>query len=265
MKKMFLAIALGVILIGPPVARAQDAQPEDNPIHQQTVEWIKENNKFGVDAKIVTDMTELIDRSIQAHENFLLSFGENLIQSGKPHVLASWDGQVFVFQLSPEQARRMDLKSSSVNQTTGKMRAKREVPPLARVAQAKVTNATHLDGSQKTNGEVNCQILSPLPNNTAVRLSYSRKGSTTSSFYYAKNLPSEGETKISFSFPAINSPSDKERFSGPLPAFLDLATINQANNNVEIKLISNTVGVLLDIQSGADNTPMARQPIDVIR
>jgi hypothetical protein len=247
MKKLLYAIAATLVLAPFGVARADDEDPSQNPARQKAVAWIKENNRYGVDAQIVTDMTEVIDKAVTAKENFALSFGERLLSGGSPVQLASWDNELLVIPLTARQAREMDLKESSVNLVTNKSHAKRDPAPVANVQSIKFNDSSHINGSKPITGELTCQITGAMPDKAAVRVSYFKGSAVSSTFAYPDNLKGNGAITVKFTVSPVNSQSDTKKQYGPLPVFVDLCTIKEEGGNVNVRVISNSIAEVINI------------------
>ncbi len=247
MKKLFCLFTAIVLLAPIGRLRAEDIDPSQDPARQKAVAWIKENNKFGVDAQIVTDMTEAIDKALSAGENFAITFGEHLLSGGTPVQIVYWDGEFLVIPLTAEQARAVDLKESSVDLVTNKGRAKREPVKVATIQSVKFDNPSSVDGSKPVTGEVTCDITGTMPSNAAVRVAYFKGSAVSSGFSYPDNLKGSGTVTVKFSVSAINSDSDAKKHYGPLPVFIDLCTIKEEGGNVNVRVISNTVGDLITV------------------
>ena len=192
-------------------------------------------------------MTDVIDKAVLAHENFALSFGEQLLSGGAPAEIVSWDNAFLVIPLTAEQARQMDLKPSSVDLVTNKGHAKRAESPALEVQTVKFDNAASVDGSKKLAGEMTCKIVGKMPDQPAVRISYFKGSATSSGFSYPDNLKGKGEVKVKFSFSPINSKDDQKKTYGPLPVFVYVCTIKEHGGNIDVNVISNTVGQLVTV------------------
>jgi hypothetical protein len=247
MKKLLFALA-AALLIPTWTAGADNTDPAQNPARRKAVAWIKENNRYGVDAQIVTDMTEVIDKAVSAGQNFAMSFGETLLSGGAPAQIVSWDGEFLVIPLTVQQARAMGIESSSVSVSTNNSQKRDPTPPL-KVQSVKFDNPDSVDGSKPLTGELTCEIVGTLPNQPAVRVSRMAGGTTQSGFSYPDNLKGSGVVTVKFSVPAVNSDSDKKKYYGPLPVLVDVCTIKQDGGNVDMRVISNTIAKLITVKS----------------
>jgi hypothetical protein len=209
------------------------------------VDWIKENNRWGVDAPIVKDMTGQIDSAITAHENFCMTLGEHLLSAGSPVYVTSWDGEFMIIPLTAEQARAMEVGESSASFATHKWTAVRDASPVLSVQSVTFENADNVDGSKSVSGELTCQITGDLPEGPAIRISYGKNNSTVASYSYPKDLKGSGQVTVKFSMSAVNSKDDEKKYHGPLPVFVDVCTINQQSGDTRI--ISNTVARLITV------------------
>lgn len=237
-----VCLALG---FGLTAVRADVGVPAKGAARNKIVAWVTQNNKFGPTSGIVKDMSNAVDQEIHRVNNLTLAFGSGLTRSGKAHIVTTWAGEVFTFDLTDAQARKMGVKPSSVDFSTGtKSLDKRQTPAIATVQGLAIDNANNLDGAKPITGVITVVAGQPLPATMAVRLSYMVGKSTVSSFHYPK--PGQNGGKIAFSFGKING--NGRAFAGPLVVFVELVTITEQNGNIDATTLSNTVATLVDVK-----------------
>ena len=80
-----------------------------------------------------------------------------------------------------------------------------------------------------------------------MRVAYFKGAAVSSGFSYPDNLKGSGAATLKFSVSAINSESDAKKHYGPLPVFVDICTVKEEAGNVNIRVISNTIGELITV------------------
>ena len=217
--------------------------------HQKAIGWLKQNNKFGPDHGIVKDMTSVMDDATKDGFNVNLSFGKNLMKSGKFQSISLWSGQFISFSLTDQQAAKIDLKESSVDTNTAKRQDKRAAKPIFALSELKFNelNQGTIAGSTKLTGTLKCQLLGKLePGKTyALRQGYRTKVNVLRFHYYEEHPTAEG-VAIVFRFNEINEP-DADPYVGPMPVFMDICSVAQSGNDLDIELLSNSLGTLFDV------------------
>jgi hypothetical protein len=223
------------------------AKVDSSAAGEEMLRWIKSNNRFGSDSKLVEDMAELIQSEIAKGQTFSLTFGPNLMKSGQPHQLHLFAGKFFKFRLTAEQARRLDVDGGSLTHASGPSSHKElRGDTLVKLSAPQFQGGNTLKGSQRMTGQVTCETLKNTGGQYAIRLSYYTSGNRMS-FHYPDSLPvTNGQ--LSFDVSAVNSAEDREKFSGPLVVFMDLCTVKENNGEITVTLHSETVAVLVDVE-----------------
>ncbi|MBY0528203.1 MAG: hypothetical protein K2R98_32710 [Gemmataceae bacterium] len=234
-------VALGLVL-----SSGMGAEPATDAARNQMVEWMKANNAWGPNSGVVNTMRNEIDNDVRDNRNYCVGFGNELTRSKKPYLLYSFSGQFYVFELTDTQARELEISPRGNSYSTLSVnRDQRVAPSLVQIAKPSIDNARGIDGTKPLTGKVSLKLLNSLPANTAVRLCYSAGGSTSCLFHYLDNLPQK-DGEVSFSFKPINAEREK-KVVGPLVVFIDLCTVRQVNGQVEIKVLGNTQGIMLEV------------------
>ncbi len=241
---------------------AQPELPDVAATSKAVVDWIKDNNKFGPGAQIVEIEASHLVNDLPQFNYISYTFGPGLMKSGKAHQLLVWAGQVFTFQLTDEQAARLQPKIepfSSRYENGNIGREQRYTPPLAKLSSPVIKDAKELDPEQTIEGAVEVNIQTEFPKEIVLRLSYRAVGATVRRYFYPKEELGKGTTKLRFSFGGLKSKNEESRVkSQPLVLFLDLCIVPQ-QGQVD-KILSNTVAVLVDVNAkglGGTNTPPA--------
>jgi hypothetical protein len=191
----------------------------------------------------VRDYTWLVDEEVENGNNVSLIFGSNFLRSGKAAQVFLFAGQFFSFELSRDQAARLELKPNTVRQLIDKRYDRTDTPLLAELSTLKIDGSDVLDRSKKITGSVACRTLAKGRGQLALRLSYRGTDGYVASFHYLDKGGVDGKRKLAFSF----SPIDYSR-AGPLVLFLDLCTVIERHGRLpDIVRHSNTLGVLVQV------------------
>ena len=221
---MILGLALG--FVGP--ARGEAPVPDPKAARDKLVAWVRANNRCSPDSAMVRDTAQMVDAEITKVNSLTFTFGKGQTWSGKGYQLIIWAGQFFVFELTDDQLKSLDIDSNTTRVQTGTRHLdRREVAPLVQIERPKLDGGTSLDGKNAVSGEVAFKATKQLPKGLAVRLSYVGPGGTVGQFQYLeKGLPENAAT-VPFQFKAINSEgdSDDKDIAGPLVLFLACARL----------------------------------------
>lgn len=217
----------------------------------KAVDWIKKNNKFGPDHGIVNDMSTHIDEQTQEGFNINLYFGKNLLKSGKFHSVHLWSGQFFQFDVTERQASTMDLGPLGVQTSTGKRQDKRATTPVFQLSELKLQSVKNgqTPGNKKLEGTVKCQLVGEFDESKsyALRMGF-RTDVNVMRFHYFDEKPNSDGVTIKFSYDPVNDDDKEKMFQGTLASFFDICTIKEADGNLDISLLSNSVGALIDVK-----------------
>lgn len=251
MRYRWTLAALGLFLAPVAVVLAQATIPDSRAARDKIVAWIRANNKWGPDHAIVRDTSEQVDADIGRVNNLTLTYGSGLTRSGRPCQLCVWAGQFFAFELTNDQAKALGTGPSSMSYTTGtKQRDRRQTPPAVIISKPGLRDAQNLDGKADVSGAVTFKASGPLPEKSAIRMSFEVGQSTTSRFQYLDGgLPADGKL-LTFAFKGINADRAKgeKDFAGPLVLFFDLCTVKEKDQAVEVTILSNSVAGLVDVK-----------------
>ncbi len=217
-------------------------------LRQKAVEWIKTKTQYNPDDESFARILGQIDKDVKADKYFTVALGSDLVKSGKPQLVFGFAGELFVFELSGARAKKLRLGALDADYATagGKRLDKRTADPVAKLESPEIKNANRLGRKKKITGRVACQTLRARKGKYALRLSYQAGGSWTHQFYPLKKLPKEKGT-LRFSFKSLGTGKGGKSFAGPVAVFLDLCTLKQKAGGTEIKIHSNTVGMLVDV------------------
>ncbi len=214
----------------------------------QALAWLRENNRWGPDAGIVQNLAADFAPYPGQIDGFLLLFGPRLLRSQQPTLVAGNLGGFFVFSLTAEQARALNLAESQRRfRGLRNIADRRRATPRVRLSDLKIDNAQPLDLDKKLSGSIAYEVPGPaITRHFAVRLSmYLEGGRRQSVLFWFKNRTLEGRGTLSFVFPPLASPTLRPR--GPLVLFADLCTDPDGVLLVE----SDTIAILVEAAAGS--------------
>ena len=236
---------LPVFLFAASVVFSQSGHPFGGSLNRSAVSWLKNNNAFGPDHVIVSDLGKRVYQSLGMGRHFSLFLGKNLIKSGKASVAASWNDQLFLFELSDEQWSVLGLGPGSAQVKEGSVFYDRvKNPRSVTISDLRIADWPNIDGMREVTGVVTCEQKGLSGNKLALRMAFSAWGSTEAKFFYVDTLKEQG--KIQFRFPAIND-QEGRLICGPLVVFCDLCEV-QGHRPGEITVLSNPLALLLNVR-----------------
>ncbi|MBY0514272.1 MAG: hypothetical protein K2P78_10220 [Gemmataceae bacterium] len=255
----FLAAALW---LAAPVAPAQDddvlpkkgeggrpqlplEEPRTKVMRDKLTGWLEEHASVKA---LPNHAGEAFDKAFADGNTFRYALGSELTDTETPYLIDCWDNRLYFHALSAEQAKAFKLGPRSAIQfaPTARQRARRLASPLVQLEAATITGGKSVDNLSPIKGKVTLKASKAPAGKYTLRMSYRRGSAMTDTFHHLEELPEAGE-KVSFSFSAVNRADDKDKFTGPLPVYIDLVTIVKKETDFQITIYSNTLPVLLDV------------------
>lgn len=214
---------------------------------EKAIDWLKLNNAFGPDHKIVADQAAVIDAELAAGRNVHLVFGKGLVKSGRATFVCVRDGTFFPVPLTADQDRAFDFpRMSVVKQPAGKS-GWRLTEPRAQLHDLKVADADALDGAKKLAGTVRYRRLDDEAGHYALRVQFIVGDVNLTGYHHlGQSLPkSEGE--FEFSFTAVLGQNRTHR--GPLPVFVDLVSFATSDRQGEPAIAGNSLWQVVTVKA----------------
>jgi len=246
MRQAWTLLTLGTLFIGALPAGA-DNRTDTEAVRRQATSWIKAAAKPGPNSPLATNVSQRISDTLDEGRNVGVLLSAELAKSGKAQWGLSWAGVFFVFDLTPEQARRYGLEPEVVVTQQGARRNdQRLAQPAAQLDRLHIDNVAAQPGDRDLTGSVTLQLYGASRSDLLLRVSYKLKGSTVEVTKPLRELPADG--RVLFTIDPINRPDRKEVYDGPLPVFVDVCVEKGEGINRQLLVVSNTLGVLVDIQ-----------------
>jgi serine/threonine protein kinase len=229
----------------PPSPAAQPLAVEPAPprpdVHERLVAWLKENNVFGPEHNFVREQADRVDQPLIQGKGFELSIGGGLLKSGKPTLLTTHSGKLFILEYSTAQARaqRLAAKGVIVRETVG-YHSPIRTAPLAELSELRIDGAENLDPRQRVTGTLAYRVLGEGTGNFALRMcSHAGKKGVTGYQYIKGGALPEKNGSLSFSFPEVDA-SDSATVTA-IPVFLDLLLLAEPFRPNKATVVSNTL------------------------
>jgi hypothetical protein len=241
-----------LLVLGPaPHVLAQAKTPDTAEASKKAAEWVRDNNAFRKDHPLAKDMAKMIEQEVGRVNNLKLTFAPDLMKSGKAHELHLWAGEVFVFPLNNDQARRLALKRGEVRVDRGpNARDLRARTAPVKLGKLTLTGGAALDGARPTTGKLVIEVVAPPQKPVALRLAYTVGGRTTAHYHHLPAGLKKGAQEVSFKFGPING-GGRPPHAGPVVVFVEACEVANKGGGVEVTILSNTLAQLVDVTGGA--------------
>jgi hypothetical protein len=137
------------------------------------VAWARENCVAGPNHRFVVNTAEHIDKALTKGDGFQFYVGSGLLKSGRPTVLAGRLGDLFLFELKPEDEPRLgELPKRTWSMPYPQASHRRRPRQRARISGLHIDQADRLPRDRRVTGFVSYEILEPLDGEVLVRLVY---------------------------------------------------------------------------------------------
>jgi hypothetical protein len=228
----------------PPV---EPAKPVPGNIKGQAVDWIRKNNVLGPMDQLVTNVEQQLAKNVGPKDGFLYMLGPQLMKTGKPTVLTGWGNQLFVHELTPEQAKRAKLEDFAYalrvifQPATDQIRETQD----AILSNVSIEGADALDPTKKITGTVSYQRTNKAPNFPSLRVIQIVEGGQFSTVHhFVDDFPAD-KGQLAFSFPEVADSNPKHQ--GALITILELVDYPNEDRQGRPSVLSNPVAVLLNV------------------
>jgi len=244
----------------PPAARPVESVPAPLPevvtlrkgpmsreeIRNETVAWIKANDRWGAGHELVGRIADDFDGSVSRADGCEFNIGSALLKSRRATILAAHPGGLFAAELSDELARELYLTPGAerVSRWYGKTRESRPPTPRAILSRLALDNRARLDGREKVTGSLAYAIKEKSEGEYALRLMFYSSQARRVVLVYPKGLGETAEGVVNFAFPPAGTDDAVPR--GLTVVFVELSS-RQGNRTV---IESNAVAALVRVLPG---------------
>jgi hypothetical protein len=211
----------------------------------EALDWLRKNNRWHPDAPVAVDVARGVDAWLHKVDGFQLNLGPYLLKSGRPTVLAVRRGALFQFELTPDQARGLQLKAGARHLLPYRLVIERwRAEPRVELSDFHIDHADALPPGGKITGSVRFRRRGPWGDTPHLRVIYYHGQLRVTRMHYLRPPPQEEEGSLTFTIgPLAPAHAPPAR---PLVLFADLASKMEEERIVE----SNTLAVLVQSAAG---------------
>jgi hypothetical protein len=217
---------------------------EDNPaLRQKFKDWVYAD--FVTAPELQRKIVEKADGVIQSGDDVRLYTGGQNVNGRKSMTVFSYSGQLFIFELTPAQARWTGAVAALVRMSAfpSSDTTKRLNDPVFHISDLKIDQAGGIPGNKPITGtfkatQINQRILF---RSIVVRMSRRSEKGTSREFAFLDKLPDDGVVR--FKIDPINGGEEAPSF-GPVPIFAELLVTNAESVG---SIASETLATLVDI------------------
>ena len=187
----------------------------------------------------------------EQHRDCSALLGPALTRRGKPYLVHSVSGECFVFELSLEQARRLEIQHNMLVRIIGHEREERgrQPPRIVSLEQLGMEHNSVVHRSELITGTLRFKMHTSYAFQLAIRLSYdSPRGPWISSRFLCPRVAMSDS--VNFSFPRFASATGETdaKYAGPVALFFQLCGHIQPDDPEWWVPISDIRGVLVNVQ-----------------
>jgi hypothetical protein len=210
------------------------------------VGWLEQNSRGGAGSRFFRETAAEIDRATENAAGFHLGVGSKLLRSGKAAILVVRAGELYVFELSPEQAAAIPLADNGRFFQPILVPDRRRPEPRFALSGLAFDGGTRFRGNDKVAGSVLCRNGGAAEGPFALRMTYFGPGKRYSAFYHLRGKAAPPTGPLPFAFGPFH-PAVAGR-SGPLVLFLELCDVPDPKAIDSAVVDSNTLAVLVDVK-----------------
>jgi hypothetical protein len=193
--------------------------------------WARTNIPY---AEIQTIFFRHLEDAIRRQVTCSFTIGPMLTKSNRPFLVYGFRGELFVFELSPEQANRLGIKENGLHCGDSVRPAtwNQAIEPMVRLDNISVESSTALDREARITGSLSYRsernFLEPL----ALRVVCDPPGRACTTFYLHLSLLNKPEGDIKFATEKLGDLTNKhgEKFVGIVPLFFQIWTAGEFQN-----------------------------------
>jgi hypothetical protein len=220
-------------------------------LREAAVAWLRANHVRGPMAPVIKDVNGILEKEIKDRAGFLVRVRPHIAKSGRPTVLAGWNGGFFVFEVLPEQMKALGFDSRDVGPHLVSYGEQLRKPWQFKLSALKIDNAAKLDPAKRITGSVACQRLAAGEGNFALRLTMVGPNESHARGHSPIEAAIGKDGNLQFSFPDLTSVPDK--MAGTSVAFVELVSFPEPGVRGVPTVLSNPVATLVTVVPGKDD------------
>jgi hypothetical protein len=241
-----LLFCLGAVVAAGPA----HGQPKtSDSLRKQVLAWL-DRHYTDTDGETQAKVRQLVQNNLDQGHDWVLTFGPAVMRSGRAYQVHVFAGRFYTFALSEAQARKRLSGPAGITLSEGERCYQVQTPQII-LKSVRIDGSCQLDPHKKITGTVSYKLKGDLPAGVSLRLSYRVGNSFTQTFCRLSETLDRQEGTCRFSFSPLHGDDDSEAKlkTGPLVVFVDVCTVTQLQEDpyIEVKVLSNSAGVLLDV------------------
>lgn len=228
-----------------------------SPGHKQALlalcDWLKDNNKFGPDHRLVTDVSEKIDGLIQNKMSLSIGIGPGLTKNGKPYLLTIWHESFLPLELTSGQGVRANIGPMSMVAKTSPRHDEKIGDSSVLIEDLIIEGAQSFDpAAREISGSLRVRKPAILTGSFAVCISYQIAAEQALSTVYKLHYldePVEADSRIHFRF-ADSERANENTLTFPAPLYAAICEFYNPAKKDEYRIASNTLAAIVDSPGG---------------
>lgn len=223
--------------------------PEPGKDHRsQGIEWVRENNAFGPDHKLVKDVEEFLTKQVKDGLHFYqITLGAELAKSGKATILVGYRRKIWTFELTEEQAVKFD-KGGMLRTMVKPQPDAGPVGVEFEISNPVFDGGTTIRSDAEITGKLPFRLTKPRDSTgyISIRLTY-WIGNTKAVSYSHYKSKFVGKDDKEFNFKYRSFKEDQENAGGPIVFLFDLVEFIDDQRTGDPFVVSNPVAVLVNV------------------
>lgn len=178
-------------------------------------------------ADVQATFIQRLEKAIQRRVTCSFIIGRKLTKSNKPFLVYGFRGELFVFELSPEQATRLGLKEDRMRCADSvRPAAWNAIEPSVRLENIKVESSTELSREARITGSLSYRSEQFQSEPLALHVVCDPPGRGCRTLYHHLSLLMQPEGDLKFAVEKLGDLADKqgEKFVGIVPLFFQIWT-----------------------------------------
>lgn len=204
------------------------------------------------DRRVQRDFVRHLNLAMKQGINCSFTIGHELTKAGKPYSVHCFAGELFVFELTPRQARSLRVAQNMLQCVPGSLQKEDEegFRPVVSLDQLEIDHAAALDLKGRISGRCSYRSVFDHLVPYAVRLDYDLPGRCHVASWHYPNEPLAREGGLSFSFPPGQERTGPAAaaFSGTIALFARLCTVPDHHTPQARQPLSNVCAVLVNVR-----------------
>jgi hypothetical protein len=203
--------------------------------------WIRSNIR---DERFHWDFARRYDQAVRQGANCYLALGPGVTDTGKPQLMHCFCDELFIFEITPAQARAYNLGAGQVMWGTSRRDKQDAAEPIATISDLAIQGANNLPPDHPIVADLTVDTNGMDVGPCVVRLDYEIPGLRNCvCWHYVDHLPARGRLRCQYL--PVQKPGVPLPAMGPLALFFRLCRLPDPKRTDNRQPISNTVADLV--------------------